>query len=143
MGHYFQGMMDSTGAAVFVSIIFLFLLIIIAVSLIPGIIATRNKHPYAVWIWLLGTIGAYITGGLGWIAALVWALIPPKTLPVSSPTGFPNGSAANTWSPSTPANAAPKSPTVEEQLAELQRLLDSKKITKTEYEALRKKTLGI
>ena len=143
MGRYFQGMMDSTGAAIFVSFLFMFALLALAISLIPGIIATRAKHPYALYIWLLATVGSLFTAGLSWIGALVWALIPPKNSTGAISTSPAPSSGANTWSPATPSNTASKLSTVEEQLAELQRLLDSKQIRKTEYEALRKKTLGL
>ena len=145
--------MDSAGwAAAFVTFGLIALAIAVGLTIIPGIIAQRKKHPYLVWIWLLATVGAWFTGGLGWIAALVWSLIPPQSSTSQQPAQFspssqPNSTmpAAETWSPRTKAKAAESSSvsSVEAELAELQRLLDTKQITQKEYDALRKKTLGI
>lgn len=122
--------------------LFIFIVLLVGISLIPGIIATRKQHPYAIWIWLLATVGSLLSGGLGWIGALIWALIPPKNAPVMP--GASTSSASPTWSPSVPsASKATSGSTVEAELAELQRLLDTKQISQEEYEALRRKTLGI
>ena len=116
-------------------------LIALGMGIIPGIIATRRKHPYAVFIWLLALVGSLFTAGLGWVAALVWAFIPPKNgVSYSVPT-------VSTTYPEAPnqktKTSVPTTANVEGDLAELQRLLDTKQISQKEYDALRKKTLGL
>lgn len=44
----------------------------IAAYPIPGTIASWRRHPNATAIWALNLLGGWT--GLGWIAALVWAL---------------------------------------------------------------------
>ena len=144
--------MDSSGwAAAFLILGLIALGIFVGLTIIPGIIAQRKKHPYLVWIWLLATVGAWLTGGIGWIAALIWALIPPQSSTSQqtqfAPSSEPSSTmpSAQTWSPRTKAQTAEANSvsSVEAELAELQRLLDTKQITQKEYDALRKKILGI
>jgi len=70
--------------------------------------------------------------GLGWIAALIWALWPQDKSLIDPfiTNGFGQSTLAGT------GNLAAK-------LAELDNMLANGQITQTEYEALRKKALGI
>jgi hypothetical protein len=52
------------------------ILVIIWFVTIPGIVANRRGSPRALAIGALGIFGT-IFFGIGWIAALVWALVEP------------------------------------------------------------------
>jgi len=54
------------------------LLILIAalIYLLPGVIASYVRHRYAVAIWALNILLGW--SGLGWVAALVWALMAQR-----------------------------------------------------------------
>ncbi len=109
----------------------LFGAIAIGLMLVPGLIANKRNHPYKGVIWALSIVGTIFTG-LGWLAALIWALWPQdKSLidPIVGNTYAQQRTAGN-------SNLAAK-------LAELDSMLASGQISQDEYNALRKKALGL
>ena len=50
---------------------------VIQLGLWPKKAATARDHPYTDAINVLSWGGLVLTGGLGWLAALVWAYAPP------------------------------------------------------------------
>lgn len=55
----------------------LFVYALIQLGLWPKKAAARRDHPYTDAINVLSWGGLILTGGLGWLAALVWAYAPP------------------------------------------------------------------
>jgi len=51
----------------------LILLLIYLLGSLPGQIARHRRHPQAEAIRLCGWLGLLLTGGLGWVVAMVWA----------------------------------------------------------------------
>ena len=106
-------------------------LIGIGLMLAPGLIANKRNHPYKGVIWALSIVGTIFTG-LGWLAALIWALWPQdKSLidPIVGNTYAQQRTAGN-------SNLAAK-------LAELDTMLANGQISQSEYDSLRKKALGL
>ncbi len=51
-------------------------LLALVVYFMPSIVAIRNQHPSAFWIFLVNlAFGAVV---VGWIVALIWALMKPE-----------------------------------------------------------------
>jgi hypothetical protein len=106
-------------------------LIGIGLMLAPGLIANKRNHPYKGVIWALSIVGTIFTG-LGWLAALIWALWPQdKSLidPIVGNTYAQQRTAGN-------SNLAAK-------LSELDTMLANGQISQSEYDSLRKKALGL
>ncbi len=58
---------------------------IVAIGSLPGSIASKRNHPHAAAINAASWLGL-LFGGVGWVIALVWALIPFAQSPgVDSP----------------------------------------------------------
>jgi hypothetical protein len=107
------------------------LVLVIGLALIPGLIANKRNHPYKGVIWAISIVGTLVTG-VGWIAALIWALWPQdKSLidPIIGNTYAQQRTAGN-------SNIASK-------LGELDAMLASGRISQAEYDELRKKALGL
>jgi hypothetical protein len=107
------------------------LVLVIGLTLIPGLIANKRNHPYKGVIWAISIVGTLVTG-VGWIAALIWALWPQdKSLidPIIGNTYAQQRTAGN-------SNIASK-------LGELDAMLAGGRISQAEYEELRKKALGL
>ncbi len=119
------------GLAAFGGALVLFAIIGIGLLLVPGLIANKRNHPYKGVIWALAIVGS-LFWGLGWIAALVWSLWPQDQSLIDPVVG-------NTFArqnTSAGSNLASK-------LAELDHMLASGQINQDEYQALRKKALGL
>jgi hypothetical protein len=58
-------------------IVLLIVLAIVKLGQWPKNAAESRQHPYADAINVLSWGGLILTGGLGWLAALVWAYAPP------------------------------------------------------------------
>nr|CRY96340.1 hypothetical protein [uncultured prokaryote] len=67
-----------SGVSVFHLFIILFLAIIF---ILPSILAVCKHHPYKVPIVLVNLLGGLFFGA-GWLIALIWCFILPKTVPV-------------------------------------------------------------
>ena len=52
----------------------IFAIILLPLSFLPTIIAVARRHPKALWIFLLNFFLGWT--GIGWIAALVWSVLP-------------------------------------------------------------------
>lgn len=52
------------------------MLIMFVIGLIPSIIAFKKNHPHRLFILILNILLGWTF--IGWIAALVWALLPEK-----------------------------------------------------------------
>ena len=48
-------------------------ILMIALYLLPGLIATCNKHANELAVWLLNVLLGWT--GLGWVVALVWSVM--------------------------------------------------------------------
>lgn len=55
---------------------FLVTVLLITVYLLPALVAVRNKHPHGAGIFALDLLLGWTF--LGWVIALVWALVVPK-----------------------------------------------------------------
>jgi hypothetical protein len=71
-------MNNNSGAGIILSV--LLVLFIGIIYLIPAIIASRRSHPYSGRIFALNLFLGWTT--IGWLGALIWALIKPGPLPV-------------------------------------------------------------
>ena len=120
--------MDPTGFAIGMLIS---VALLIGLILTPGIIANKRNHPYKALIWLVAVVGTLFTG-LGWVAALIWVLLPQQK-PYIDPAIANTPAKQNT---SGEGNLASK-------LGELDALLAEGKITQDEYDVIRKRALGI
>ena len=63
-------------------VVFLFLV----VFPLPTYIALKKKHPHKLPIILINLLGGLVYG-VGWLVALVWCFVEPKTPPLVSNTG--------------------------------------------------------
>ena len=120
--------MDRTGFAIGAMVL---IVVMIGLAVIPGLIANKRNHPYKGLIWVVSIVGTTFTG-LGWLAALIWVLLPQgKT---STDPALAN--------PFAKQNASGVS-SLASKLSELDALLAEGKITQDEFDALRKRALGI
>lgn len=55
----------------------LFVLVLAALFFLPTIIAAKKRHPNRIGIFIVNLFFAW--SGIGWIFALMWALIVPQT----------------------------------------------------------------
>ncbi len=55
----------------------LFALVLAALFFLPTIIAAKKRHPNRIGIFVVNLLMGWT--GLGWIVALIWALIAPQT----------------------------------------------------------------
>jgi hypothetical protein len=53
---------------------------------LPGRIAGQRNHPQADAIRITGWLGL-LSGGIVWAAALIWAYVNPRPVPLASPPG--------------------------------------------------------
>jgi len=75
------------------------------IYLLPGIIASFVRHPRREGIWLLDILTGW--SGVGWIAALIWALMSPvEGARQSSPTGASPSAPAEATAPASPRDVA-------------------------------------
>jgi hypothetical protein len=103
----------------------------IGLMLVPGLIANRRNHPYKGVIWALSIVGTIFTG-LGWLAALIWALWPQDK-------SFIDPIVGNTYAQQRTAGNS----NIASKLGELDAMLASGRISQAEYDELRKKALGL
>lgn len=96
-------------------------LIFIPLYLIPSIIAVLKKHRHKYAIIAVNVLGGLLYG-VGWLVALVWALIPP------SQTAQPV--------------VVEASPSAADELEKLHRLKQSGALTEEEYDARKKVILS-
>ena len=120
--------MDTTGIAF--GVLYL-IVVMIVLAVIPGLIANKRNHQYKVLIWVVSIVGTMFTG-VGWLAALIWVLLP-QGKPSSDPA---------LGNPFAKQNASGVS-SLASKLSELDALLAEGKITQDEFDALRKRALGI
>jgi hypothetical protein len=115
----------------FGTLLIILCLIGIGLMLAPGLIANKRNHPYKGLIWVVSIVGTILTG-LGWLAALIWVLLPqekPSTDPV----------VANIFAKQNASGGS----SLASKLSEADALLAEGKITKDEYDVIRKRALGI
>lgn len=74
----------------------LMLVILLGIYLLPGIIALKRATPNRTWIILLDVLGGWTV--LGWIGALVWAILDRRPAATGRPlAGGPQVSADGRW----------------------------------------------
>ena len=73
--------MTLPGFVILVVLGFLGVLVFVELGSLPGKKAAQRNHPQAEAINILGWLGL-LFGGVGWVAALVWAHMKPVFAPI-------------------------------------------------------------
>lgn len=108
------------------------LLTAIAVYCLPAVIADRRDHPQRRALTLLNILAGWTV--LGWVGALVWAVMPAA---FSRPTAPPDSVPVEIREPSGQGPDA-----IESSFAKLQTLMADGYISESEYEAKRAELLS-
>ena len=138
-------MNDDRGLIVFFGMYGLFWLLLLALFVLPSFIAFRKEHPNR---WLILAINIFLGGtGIGWGVALIWALnvVHLSKQPSGSHGGesglnlFANDIARVRVEPSmhTDRTAPLSAREALEQIERLERLLEARHISDTEFRTLK------
>ena len=76
--------MTTTGIVIIIAVAFIGAVLFLELGAVPGKVARERGHLQADAINVLGWIGL-VTGGPGWVVALVWAYTRPGPLTGSEP----------------------------------------------------------
>ena len=75
--------MTAAGFVILLLLILLGIWLVVELAGLPGNKAREREHPQAEAISVLGWLGL-VFGGVGWIAAMVWAYTRPVTVQVQT-----------------------------------------------------------
>lgn len=78
-------MLNAFALVVICALALLGALLVIKLGTWPKRAAEERRHPYAEAINVLSWGGLILTGGLGWLGALVWAYAPPGGTGIEGP----------------------------------------------------------
>lgn len=95
----------------------------IALYMLPGLIARSRKHPHAARILVMNFFTGWTV--LGWIGCLIWVFVPPPVAPHSSQGPMSSNGAS-----------------LAEEIARLSALVSDGVLTKDEFEAQKRKLLN-